>query len=132
MLPKPGNLLAWSALYGALGFAAGFAFGALRQLVLIPALGEKLGRLAEFPMVTAAACAIGIWTGARTTAPALAIGLLGVLVLIAFESTMALGFMRVSLADYLDGYDVTRGSLFPIGLAVMALAPFAGRRLKRP
>jgi len=129
ILPKPGNLLAWSALYGALSFAAGFAFGALRQLVLIPALGEKLGRLAEFPMVTAAACAIGIWTGARTTAPALAIGLL---VLIAFESTMALGFMRVSLADYLAGYDLTRGSLFPIGLALMALAPFAGRRLKRP
>jgi len=131
MLPKPGNLLAWSAVYGALSFAAGFAFGALRQLVLIPALGDRIGHLVEFPMVTLAACAIGVWIGARSTAPALAIGLFGVLVLIAFESTMALGFMRISLADYLAGYDATRGALFPIGLALMTLAPLAGRRLKR-
>ena len=131
MLPKPGNLLGWSALYGVLGFAAGFVFGALRQLVLIPALGDRMGHLAEFPMITGAACAIGLWIGARTTAPALAIGFLGVAVLIFFESTMALGFMRVSLADYLAGYDLTRGALFPIGLALMVLAPTLGRKLKR-
>lgn len=131
MLPKPGNLLAWSALYGVLGFAAGFAFGALRQLVLIPAFGDRMGHLIEFPMITLAACAIGVWVGARSTPPALAIGVLGVAVLIAFESTMALGFMRVSLADYLVGYDLTRGSLFPVGLALMAAAPLLGRRLKR-
>ena len=131
MLPKPGNLIAWSALYGALGFVAGFAFGALRQLVLIPAFGDRMGHLIEFPMITLAACAIGVWVGARSTPPALAIGVLGVAVLIAFESTMALGFMRVSLADYLVGYDLTRGSLFPVGLALMAAAPLLGRRLKR-
>jgi hypothetical protein len=131
MLPKPGNLIAWSALYGVLGFAAGFAFGALRQLVLIPAFGDRMGHLIEFPMITLAACAIGVWVGARSTPPALAIGVLGVAVLIAFESTMALGFMRVSLADYLVGYDLTRGSLFPVGLALMAAAPLLGRRLKR-
>jgi hypothetical protein len=44
---------------------------------------------------------------------------------------MALGFMRISLADYLAGYDLTRGALFPIGLALMALSPLLGRRLKR-
>jgi hypothetical protein len=131
MLPKPGNLIAWSALYGALGFVAGFAFGALRQLVLIPAFGDRMGHLIEFPMVTLAACAIGLWIGARTSAPALAIGALGVLVLIVFESTMALGLLRVSLTDYLAGYDLMRGSLFPVGLALMALAPLAGRWLKR-
>lgn len=131
MLPKPGNLLAWSAVYGALGFAAGFVFGALRQLVLIPVFGDRMGHLIEFPVVTLAACAIGLWIGARTTAPALAIGLLGVAILIAFESTMALGFMRVPLTDYLAGYDLTRGALFPIGLALMAAAPLLGRRLRR-
>lgn len=125
------NTLLWALAFGTLGFAAGFAFGALRELVLIPAYGERVGHLAEFPMVTLAACAIGVWIGARSTGPALAIGLLGVLVLIAFESTMALGFMRVSLPDYLAGYDLSRGALFPVGLAFMALAPIAGRRFKR-
>jgi hypothetical protein len=131
-MPQPlRRLIGWGAAYGALGFAAGFAFGALRQLVLIPAFGDRTGHLVEFPMVTLAACAIGVWVGARSTPPALAIGVLGVAVLIAFESTMALGFMRVPLADYLAGFDLTRGALFPIGLALMAAAPLLGRRLKR-
>jgi hypothetical protein len=131
MLPKTVNLLAWSALYGALGFAVGFAFGVLRQLVLIPAFGDRMGHLAEFPMVTLAGCVIGIRIGGKSTAPALALGVFGVAVLIAFESTMALGFMRLSLADYLAGYDLTRGALFPVGLALMALAPALGRRFRR-
>jgi hypothetical protein len=131
MLPTTGNLLGWSALYGALGFAVGFAFGVLRQLVLIPAFGDRMGHLAEFPMVTLAACVIGIWIGGKSAAPALALGVFGVAVLIVFESTMALGFMRLSLADYLAGYDLTRGALFPVGLVLMALAPALGRRFRR-
>lgn len=125
------NTLIWGLLFGSLSFVAGFAFGALRELVLIPALGERIGHLAEFPMVTLAACAIGVWAGRKAAAPALAIGLIGVAVLIAFESTMALGFMRVSLADYLAGYDLTRGALFPVGLALMSLSPLAGHLSKR-
>lgn len=132
MPPSLRALILAGAAYGTLGFAAGFLFGALRELVLIPGLGERTGHLAEFPMVTLAACAIGLWIGARTRAPALGIGLIGVAVLIAFESTLALTFAGLSLADYLAYYDMTRGSLFPIGLALMALAPPAGRWLKRP
>lgn len=87
-----------------------------------------MGRLAEFPMVTLAACVIGIRIGGKSAAPALAPG---VAALIAFESTMAPGFMRLSLAGYLAGYDLTRGALFPAGLALMALAPAPGRRFRR-
>ena len=42
-----------------------------------------------------------------------------------------LAIMRVSLADYLAGYDLTRGALFPIGLALMAFAPVIGRKFSR-
>lgn len=69
MLAKPGNLLAWSPLCGALGFAAGFASGVLRRPVLIPAFSDRMGHLAEFPMVTLAACGIGIRTGGKSAAP---------------------------------------------------------------
>jgi hypothetical protein len=131
MPPALSRTLLWALAFGTLGFAAGFAFGALRELVLIPAFGDRTGHLLEFPMVTGAACAIGIWIGRRSSGPAFVIGVLGVLVLIAFESTMALGFMRVSLADYLAGYDLTRGSLFPVGLALMAFAPVIGRKFSR-
>jgi hypothetical protein len=36
---------------------------------------------------------------------------------------MAPGFMRLSLAGYLAGYGLKGGALFPVGLALMALAP---------
>ena len=123
------NTLLWGLLFGSLGFAAGFAFGAMRELVLIPALGERIGHLAEFPMVTLTTCAIGIWAGRKSTAPALGIGLLGAATLIAFESTLALGVMRLPLGEYLAGYDLTRGALFPIGLTLMAVSPLLGRHL---
>ena len=57
-----------------------------------------MGHLAEFPMVTLAACVIGIRIGGKSAAPALAPGIFGVAALIAFESAMAFGFMRLSLA----------------------------------
>ena len=115
------NMLLWGLIFGTLGFAAGFALGTLRELVLIPALGERIGHLTEFPMVTLTTCAIGIWAGRKSTAPALGIGLLGVATLVAFESTLALGVMRLRLGEYLAGYELTRGALFPIGLTLMAV-----------
>jgi hypothetical protein len=120
--------LFWGLAYGGLGFAVGFVFGALRETVLIPAFGERAGHLLEFPLVTASVAAIGIWLGRRAHVPALAVGLLGVLVLVALESTMALAIFRTSLADYLAQYDVTRGALFPAGLVVMAAAPWLGAK----
>jgi hypothetical protein len=127
MAPGLRDLLGWSGAYGGLGFAAGFVFGALRQLVLIPAFGDRAGHLIEFPMVTLTVFGIGAWIGARSAAPGLAIGILGAAILIAMESTMSLTFAGLSLSDYLASYDVKRGALLPFGLATMVLAPLAGR-----
>lgn len=120
-------LIKWSLTYGACGFAAGFMFGTLRELVLIPWLGDRAGHWAEFPLVTAIIAAIGFGIGRRTDQPALGIGLGGAVVLIVLESTLAMGVFQTSLQGYLAQYDVTRGALFPFGLLVMALAPLAAR-----
>lgn len=127
----PLSLLRWSLAYGAGGFATGFVFGALRELVLIPQFGHGAGHLIEFPFVTLTIGALGIWIGRRSVPPALLIGLAGVGVLILMESVLALAIFRQSLAEYLAGYDITAGALFPYGLAVMALAPLLGRRTRR-
>lgn len=122
------RLLIWILTYGAGGFFIGFLFGALRELVLVPAFGQRMAHGIEFPLVTGAVMALGFWIGRRTAPPALAIGLGGVAILIALESALALGVLGQSPEAYLASYDITRGALFPYGLMLMAIAPALGRR----
>ncbi len=121
-------------VYGLLAFAAGFAFGALREAVLIPAFGSSAGHLIEFPLVTATVCAIGAWLARRTALPvsaAIITGLAGTAVLVLIESGFALGVMGTSLGDYLAGYDLLKGNLFGVALVLMALAPAISAALHR-
>ena len=124
------SVLSAAAVYGLLSFLVGFVFGALRQLVLIPQFGERAGYWIEFPLVTGTVCTLGWWLGrkqAGTLAGAAGLGLGGVIVLLGFESTLALVFFGLSLKEYLSHFDITSGALFPFGLALMALAPLIAR-----
>ena len=120
-------------VYGVLTFAAGFVFGLLRELALIPWLGARAGRWVELIamigmcFVTASFALRQLQQ--RDRAGLTFTGLGGVAVLLAIESLFALYVMEVPLAQYLRGFDVTRGELFVWGLFVMALAPFViGRK----
>lgn len=114
--------------YGMLAFVAGFIFGAIRELVLIPTFGSKGGHLIEFPLVLIAVSLIARWL-VRTEMAGLAAwntlvaGVIGVLVLVGIESTFAVAVMGKPVTEYLEQYDVTRGALFPFGLLWMAVAP---------
>lgn len=126
MLRSFPSVLSGSAIYGLLAFVAGFAFGALRQLVLIPQFGERTGYWIEFPMVTGTVCTLGWWLGrkhAGSTLGAIGIGLGGTAGLLALESIFALGFSGMSPKAYLAQFDIMSGALFPFGLAMMILAP---------
>ena len=86
--------------------AAGFLLGAIRELVLIPAFGRSAGRLIEFPLMLSAvaiiAAAISRRRPAGAAAPAkLAVGIIGVILLVAVESSFALGVLHRPLAEYL-------------------------------
>lgn len=121
-------LLLWILAYGVGGFFAGFVFGALRELLLAPALGHAAAHAIEFPLVTAAVVAFGVWIGRRATPPALWIGLGGTALLVALESTLAIAVLRLPLQAYLATFDITRGALFPFGLALMSVAPWLSQK----
>lgn len=117
--------------FGMAAFAIGFLFGALRQTLLIPALGERGGHLAEFPLVTGFVCLLGYWLGRRfmphRTGAAL-LGLMGVMTLLVFDMILAFRFMGMSRAEFLSQFDLGRGALFPIGLVLMGASPVLGAR----
>lgn len=128
------SIAASAVLYGVVAFAIGFMFGALRELALIPWLGERAGHWAEFPLVTASIMAVGIWLSRRRrlgTAPALLAGLGGVFVLLIVEGAFALGLMGMSVEAFLSTFNIFAGALFPYGVVLMGLAPWMATRFSR-
>ena len=117
-------------LYGLIAFGIGFVFGALREFMLIPLLGQAGGHWAEFPLVTGAICTVGYRLGAGMgrRPDAWLVGFGGVAVLLAVEAPFALGVMRQPVEVFLASFDISRGALFPFGLAAMAVAPRLGWR----
>jgi hypothetical protein len=120
-------------IYGLLGFAAGFLFGALREMLFIPLFGDRAGHLIEFPLLMVLifliAAALIRRREIRSATSAAVVGVTGVAILLAVESTFALAVMGQSTDEYLAGFNVLNGELFPVGLAAMALAPvFFARR----
>lgn len=120
-----------SVIYGTVAFLIGFVFGALRQFVLIPAFGETAGHWIEFPFVTGCICLLGWWIARKWTAPALLIGVLGTLILLAIEMVFAIGIMGMPVSAYFAQFDILAGALFPWGLFLMALAPLLSRMAAR-
>ncbi len=125
------TLLGTGLIYGLGAFLWGFVFGVLRQTVLIPQFGEQLGFWLEFPLVTIAVCILGISLVRKrglSRGAALAVGGIGVALLLLIESSFAIGVLGQSIAEYLDSFDITKGELFPIGLLLMAIVPMLAAR----
>jgi hypothetical protein len=114
-------------VYGSLTFAAGFVFGILRELALIPALGRSTGKWLEFVIMLGMTIITATYAlrQMRTRHPRalLTTGLGGVILLLIFEAGFALYVMQVPVDTYLASFNVLRGELFPWGLAVMAISP---------
>lgn len=114
-------------IYGVLAFIAGFVLGALRELVLIPVFGDRTGHLIEFVPLVALIIIIA-WRimaeqSGGSPGVALAMGCIGVAVLLALESSVAIFLFGMDVHDYLAGFNIFRGELFPLGLIIMAITP---------
>jgi hypothetical protein len=115
--------LAAGAIYFALVFAAGFALGPIRVLVLTPRLGELAAVLVEAPLMLAAIILAGVWLSRRGVTPRegtarLLMGSVALVLLFAAEIGTALLLRGQSFADY--AARLTE----PAGLVFLALAAF--------
>lgn len=109
--------------YAAFLWAAGFAFGVVREMLLRPAVGPVWAQLAEAPVMAVVIWLAAGWIVRRGTRAPLAVGIAATLVLIAVETVFALAVLGQTPAAYLSAYDVTRGTVFPLLLVFTALAP---------
>lgn len=123
--------LYYSLLYGLAMFAAGFALGTFRELVIVRLLGlaPESAELVELPVMLGILAFVSVRltaSGALTRGEALLAGLCGALLLAALDLLIVgMGLRGLSFTQALESFDPRTGTLFPFALALAALLPFA-------
>jgi hypothetical protein len=120
-------------LYFAIAFAAGFALGTVRVLWVVPWLGVRTAELAEMPIMLAVTVLSARWVSRRFSTPyaipaRLAIGLVGLALLLAVEFSVVLWLRGLTLEQYFATRDPVSGTAYFAMLALFAAMPLAVAR----
>lgn len=116
------------ATYFALVFAAGFALGTARVLLLAPYLGDLLATLVELPLMLAIswiACAklIAHFHIPPRIPPRLTMGTIAFILLVLAELLLSLTLFNRSATDFLHELSTPQGLLGLAGQALFGLMP---------
>lgn len=129
-----GILLAKAWLVWAAILLLAVANGALRELILVPRLGQFAGLLLSGALLSLLIVATAYltlpWLGVRETAPLVVIGVLWLLLTVAFEFGFGLAQGK-SWSLLLSAYTLRGGNVWPLVLLVTALAPLLAARLRQ-
>lgn len=118
-------------LYGLAMFAAGFALGTVRELLIVRTLGLARARaeMLELPLMLILLAFVSLWLVDRkrlSRGEALAAGIGGALLLALLDLfVVGMGLRGFSFAQALASFDPRTGTLFPFALALAGLLPFA-------
>ena len=107
--------------------------GVLRNLFVAPAIGDFEARQAGVfigsALIVLIAWLTASWLNLNGRAQFAGAGLLWVGLTLVFEFSLGVA-MGLSWERTTSDYNVVRGGLLPLGLVVMAIAPYAGARLR--
>lgn len=121
-------------LYFALVFGAGFVFGPIRVLWLVPRVGERAAELLEAPVMLLVIVLAARWIVRRLAMPSaipirLGMGLIAFGLLLAAEFSVVLGLRGLTIDQYIAGRDPVAGMVYVLMLGLFAVMPLlAGRR----
>jgi hypothetical protein len=124
------GLLVWLLI-----MVAEFVHGMARTVLLQPYLGDCRARqVAVFigsVIILAVALVCVRWIGAGTTRKLLGVGMLWLVLTVAFELLFGRLVMGYSWLRIVSDYNLIEGGLLPIGLAVLTLSPLLAAHLRR-
>ena len=124
----PIRIAVFATAYFLAVFAVGFALGALRVMLVVPTLGERMAELAEMPFMIAASVFFAGWFVRRwrlSVGAALAGGVLALVLVLGAELALVLGVRGLALQQYVASRDPVSGSAYVATLCVFMLAPAA-------
>jgi len=120
--------LLFAVTYFAVVFAAGFAFGVIRTLLVTPAVGESTAELIEAPFMLAVIVAVAWALARRHRGPRaeLAIsGALAALLVLAADLAVGIGLRGLSAYAVYFERDPLAGSVYYGLIAAFAVMPYA-------
>jgi hypothetical protein len=116
------------AVYFVLVFSVGFVLGVVRQLVMVPRLGEMWAELFEMPFMLMAIVVAARWTVRRHAIPPAfgaraAMGLIALSLLLLAEIGVVLQVRGLSLTEYIASREPVSGAVYLGMLGVYATLP---------
>jgi hypothetical protein len=115
-------------VYFALVFAAGFAFGIVRVLLVVPQVGVMWAELMEAPLMLVVIVLAARWTVRRfhvapTSRARIGMGLVALGLLLCAELTLVLGLRGLSIAEYVASREPVSGTVYILLLVLFAAMP---------
>jgi hypothetical protein len=128
------QILKAGALYFALVFGAGFVFGTVRTLWVVPRVGTRTAELMETPLMLAVTIVAARWIVLHffvSSVPSARLGMGGIALglMLAAEFGLVLWVRGLSVREYLATRDRVSGTVYYVMLGVFAVMPlFVARR----
>ena len=108
--------------------------GILRAILLVPMVGEfrsnQIGIFTGSAIILVIAYFTIRWIGAKRTSELLTVGVIWLLLTVAFEVLFGLFVVGLSWERIGADYNIAKGGLMPLGLLVMLFSPVIAARLR--
>jgi hypothetical protein len=108
--------------------------GILRAILLVPMVGElrsnQIGVFTGSAIILAIAYFTIRWIGAKRTSQLLLIGMIWLLLTVAFEVLFGRFVVRLTWEELLAGYNIANGGLMPLGLLILLFSPMIALKLR--
>lgn len=123
------KLLTMSAVYFAMVFAAGFLFGTVRVMWVVPAVGVRAAELSELPLMLIAVVFAARWVHRRFPAPPdhrsrLIVGVTALVLLLFAELILGIVLLGLTPKAVFLARDPVSGTAYYASLGVFALMPW--------
>ena len=122
------QILKAGILYFAIVFGAGFVFGTIRTIWVVPRIGTRWAELFETPIMFVVTILAARWIVLGFSLPSvpttrLEMGGIGLVLLVAIEFGPMLWLRGLSIRRYLETRDPVSGTVYYVMLGVFAVMP---------
>lgn len=125
-----------AAIYFGIVFCVGFVLGPIRELLLVPRVGQRVAQFIEFPLMLVAMVLAARWISKRfcedlNSWQRIGVGCIATLLVLAADLAVGVGLRKLSVVEVFTDKDPIAGSVYYVLLIVFAGLPWLFGRAAR-